>query len=76
MVSGAYKIDRFKLKAQYGKVEGDQSDLEGTQYALGADYKLAKNSKVFAYYNNLKLEQVAASDDETRTIGVGMEHKF
>ncbi|MCU5785325.1 porin [Alloalcanivorax marinus] len=75
VLSGAFKIDRVKLKAQYGMVEGDQSDDEGTQYALGADYKLAKNSKVYAYYNNLKYE-LAGGDDETRTLGVGMEHKF
>lgn len=76
LVSGAYKIERIKLKAQYGKVEGDQSDLEGTQYAFGADYKLAKNSKLFAYYNNLEIDLAAGGQEEERTIGVGMEHKF
>lgn len=76
VVSGAYKIERVKLKAQYGQVKGDQTDLKGTQYALGADYSLAKNSKVFAYYNNLKLDQASGGDEETRTLGVGMEHKF
>ena len=75
VLSGAFKIDRVKLKAQYGRVEGDQFDDEGTQYALGADYKLAKNSKVYAYFNNLEYE-LAGGDEETRTLGVGMEHKF
>ena len=77
VVSGAYKIDRVKLKAQYGRVEGDKTDNEGTQYAFGADYKLAKNSKVYAYFNELKYEDGTSGDEEKkRTLGVGMEHKF
>ncbi|MBL7251199.1 porin [Alloalcanivorax sp. C16-2] len=77
VVSGAFKIDRVKLKAQYGMVDGDQTDNEGTQYAFGADYKLAKNSKVYAYFNNLTYEDGATGDEEEqRTLGVGMEHKF
>ena len=77
VVSGAFKIDRVKLKAQYGMVDGDQTDNEGTQYAFGADYKLAKNSKVYAYFNELTYEDGTTGDEEEeRTLGVGMEHKF
>ncbi|MGB1498224.1 porin, partial [Alloalcanivorax venustensis] len=69
--------DRVKLKAQYGMVDGDQTDNEGTQYAFGADYKLAKNSKVYAYFNELTYEDGTTGDEEEeRTLGVGMEHKF
>lgn len=77
LVSGAYRIERVKLKAQYGRVKGDQTDNEGTQYALGLDYALAKNAKVYGYYNNLKYEfDNGSPDDKTQTVGVGMELKF
>ena len=61
----------------FGMVDGDQTDNEGTQYAFGADYKLAKNSKVYAYFNELTYEDGTTGDEEEeRTLGVGMEHKF
>ncbi|ARB45241.1 porin [Alloalcanivorax xenomutans] len=76
LVSGAYKIDRWKLKAQYGLTEGDKSDDEATLMAVGADYKLAKASKVYAYFSQVSLEPDAGEDRDDTTFGVGMEHKF
>lgn len=73
VVSGAVKIDRVKLKAQYGKTDGDLSDEEVTQVSLGADYKLAKASKVYAYGTQLEFD--LANEEET-IFGIGMEHKF
>ncbi|KGD66642.1 porin [Alcanivorax nanhaiticus] len=73
VVSGAFKIDRVKLKAQYGMTDGDQSDEEVTQVSLGADYKLAKASKVYAYGTQLEFD---VADEEETIFGIGMEHKF
>lgn len=73
ILSGAFKIDRVKLKAQYGMTEGDVSDEEATQVSLGADYKLAKASKVYAYGTQLDFD---LADTEETIFGIGMEHKF
>jgi len=65
-----YKIEQWALKAQVG-----QSDIlaEGGQYlSLGADYKLAKNVKVFGYYTDLTADDV----DDRSYLGFGMEYKF
>ncbi len=79
VLSGAMKIDRVKLKAQYGMTEGDVFKDELTQWSLGADYKLAKASKVYAYYSNLELaidDAPGLDDPIADTFGIGMEHKF
>lgn len=73
LVSAAIKLDRFKLKAQYGLTEADLTDEELTLMAVGADYKLAKNSKAFAYF--AKVEEDLADTEDT-TFGIGFEHKF
>ena len=73
IVSAAFKIDRVKLKAQYGMTDGDVSDEEVTQISLGADYKLAKASKVYAYGTQLDFD---LADEEETIFGIGMEHKF
>ncbi|MDX1803103.1 MAG: porin [Alcanivorax sp.] len=73
LVSGAFKIQRVKLKAEYGQTKADLSGEKATQYSLGADYKLAKTSKVFAYGTRRKLD---LADAKTTIFGVGLEHKF
>lgn len=73
VLSAAVKIDRVKLKAQYGMTEADTTDEEVTQVSLGADYKLAKASKVYAYGTQLEKD---LADTEKTIFGIGMEHKF
>ncbi|WP_228160493.1 MULTISPECIES: porin [Marinobacter] len=73
LVSGAYKINRLKLKAQYGMNDLDQTDDELTLMALGADYKVGDGSKVFAYYSKVEADD---SDLEDTAFGVGFQHKF
>ena len=73
LVSAAVKLDRLKLKAQYGMTEADTTDEELTLMALGADYKLAKNSKAFAYISKVEAD---VADAEDTTFGIGFEHKF
>eukprot|EP00003_Mantamonas_plastica_P021628 TRINITY_DN352_c0_g8_i1.p1 TRINITY_DN352_c0_g8~~TRINITY_DN352_c0_g8_i1.p1 ORF type:complete len:330 (+),score=95.66 TRINITY_DN352_c0_g8_i1:149-1138(+) len=73
LVSGAVKLDRWKLKAQYGLTQADTTDEELTLMAVGADYKLAKNSKAFAYFSQVEAD---LADSEDTTFGIGFEHKF
>ncbi|HCE50055.1 MAG TPA: porin, partial [Shewanella baltica] len=60
--------DAVTLKAQYQDMED-----KGDSWSVGADYALAKPTKVFAFYTNRSLE---ASTDDDKYIGVGLEHKF
>ncbi|MFL1456445.1 porin [Marinobacter sp. GN3S48] len=73
LISGAVKFDRVKLKAQYGLTKADLSDEELTLIGVGADYKLAKKSKVYAYFAQVEQD---IGDQEDTTFGVGFEHKF
>ena len=64
--SVAYQCDKITYKAQYG------SNEDKTTLSLGADYKLAKNTKAFAFYTNIE----NPSKGDPSTFGVGLEHKF
>lgn len=80
-VSAAYKIDAFTLKAQYGQIEDDADDDEEETLSLGADYKLGKKTKLFAFYTNNEdtdgsSGQPESSDFDSDYFGVGLEHKF
>ncbi len=71
LVSAKYKIDKVSLKAQFGESD---TVVEGAEtFSLGADYKLSKSSKVFAYYTH---EEADSLVDDNDYIGVGMELKF
>lgn len=78
VLSGAMKIDRFKLKLQHGMTEADVSKDEKTGTSFGVDYKLAKASKVFSYYTAYETDYdaVGVENDEEKVFGIGMEHKF
>ncbi|HLV76475.1 MAG TPA: porin [Marinobacter sp.] len=73
VVNAAVKLDRWKLKAQYGMTDMDTSDDDLTLMALGADYKIGKSSKVFGYFANVE-EDTGTRDDTT--FGIGFEHSF
>lgn len=73
VVSGAVKLDRIKLKAQYGMTDMDTTGEELTLMAVGADYKLAKNSKAYVYFARVETD---LADTEDTTFGLGFEHKF
>lgn len=65
-LSSQYSINAWKLKAQYQSLEDDNS------FSLGADYKLGKATKAFAFYTSRSLEQ---SEDQS-WLALGLEHKF
>lgn len=72
----------WALKAQYGESEnfGSKLGVDGETLSLGVDYKLAKNTKVFAFYteNDLTADKLIGSDssEEAETFGLGLEVKF
>lgn len=84
LVSGEYALDKdIVLKAQYGYSESTheigltKADTDLTQIIFGADYKLNKKSKVFAYISMIEADNNAlVNDSENSTFGVGYELKF
>lgn len=74
LVSAGYTIGAATLKAEYG--DSDIYKLGLAKYkkdaSIGADYKLAKNTKVEGWVTQLKKE----SGDKTTYVALGMEHKF
>lgn len=71
MVSAAVKAaSKVKLKAQYASSDIKQEGA--SQITLGADYKLAKNAKVFAYASDVDTDENGGG----RVLAVGAEYKF
>ena len=68
--SAAYKIDNITYKAQYGSNENDTDGSDKTTLSLGADFKLAKNTKSFVFFTDNE------ESSSTKTFGLGLEHKF
>jgi predicted porin len=62
----AYPLDKYELKAQYQTLE----EHEG--YSLGADYKIGKDTKLFAWFTSFDFDNKVDSD----YVAVGIEHKF
>jgi predicted porin len=73
--STAYKCDNITYKAQFGSNENDTDGSNKTTLSLGADYKLAKNTKSFVFFTENKSSESDGSTS-TKTFGLGLEHKF
>ncbi|WP_286234801.1 porin [Thalassotalea sediminis] len=71
MLSGKYSIDNWALKAQFQTAEFDGGD-DKSGITLGADYKLAKNTKVFGFFTSFDMDSGADED----YAGLGLEYKF
>lgn len=85
LLSGEWKISGpWKLKAQYGQSQAKPvtAGLDETELKLGAigiDYKLNDNSKLFAFYASVEGEGETAISNDTvtdKTYAVGYELKF
>ncbi|MCL1036294.1 porin [Shewanella submarina] len=68
MFSASYDIQAVTLKGQYQ----DMEDM-GSSWSVGADYKLAKPTKLLAFYTSREYDN-SSYDDEY--IGVGIQHSF
>ncbi len=79
VASLAWKLDSWKLKVQYAAADIDEDadkDAEKTSLVLGADYKLAKTTKVYGYFASDEQTDTAGVKEEQSTFGLGLEHKF
>ena len=69
--SAAYKLNSdIKLKAQYGESDIVKDNAE--TYSLGADYKLGKDAKAYAFVTDETYDE----NNSNQYYGVGLEYKF
>lgn len=69
--SAAYKLNSdVKLKAQYG--ESDIAKDDAKTFSLGADYKLGKGAKAYAFAT----DEEFGDNTSNEYYGVGLEYKF
>lgn len=66
LVNVAYPLGKFELKGQYQVMEDDNG------FSAGVDYKLGKNTKLFAWYSSFDFDEALDKD----YFAIGMEHKF
>lgn len=76
LVSGVYTVNQWAFKAQGGSgyQENRETGLleDADTLSLGADYRLAKNAKAFAFYTTTDSE----SADTDHYLGAGFELRF
>lgn len=84
-LTAAWNIDAWTLKGQYAQStskDGSAANLSDTKaknYALGVDYHLNKQAKVFAYYAAIDTDGDSSVYDgklKDKTVAVGWEFKF
>lgn len=85
LLSAAYALGNTTLKAQYidstydidNETAKTSSTEDITGWSLGADYKLAKKTKVYAFVTQWDTEHNTWKTDATSTYyGVGLDHSF
>lgn len=81
LVSAAWQLPpRVTLKAQAGHVDGDDFGYDNDILVVGADYQLAKGTKVYglvaASDGEFSYPGSPGRDDTGNLLSVGMEHKF
>jgi predicted porin len=73
LLSAKYSIDKVTLKAQLQTAELDGGE-DHSGMTIGADYKLGKSTKVFAFFTTFD-EDMDSSEDYDY-LAVGLEYKF
>ncbi len=71
LISAKYKMGKTTFKSQY-QIANHDGGVTNYGTSVGADYKLAKNTKLYTFYTNLDLDTNANQD----YLAVGMEYKF
>ena len=71
VVSASYGIDKVTLKAQYQAADYKDGD-DKSGFSLGADYKLAKSTKLYSFFTSFDMDSEADED----YFAVGLEYKF
>jgi len=71
MVSAKYGVDKLTFKGQFQSASHDGSD-DKSGFTVGADYKIAKSTKVFAFFTTFDMDSSADED----YLAAGIEYKF
>lgn len=71
LFSAKYGFDKVTVKAQLQTAEHEGGD-DRSGMTFGADYKLAKGTKLFAFYSSFDMDSKADQD----YLAVGLEYKF
>ena len=71
LLSAKYSFDKITVKGQYQTAETDGGD-DKSGFTVGADYKLAKSTKVFTYFTSFDMDSEVDED----YLAVGIEYKF
>ncbi|MDO6444491.1 porin [Colwellia sp. 1_MG-2023] len=71
LASAKYSIDNWSLKAQLQTANFDGGD-DKSGVTFGADYKLAKSTKLYGFYTTFDMDSGADED----YLGAGIEYKF
>ena len=72
-MSAKYSIDKVTLKAQLQTAELDGGE-DHSGMTIGADYKLGKSTKVFAFFTTFDKDMDSSEDYDY--LAVGLEYKF
>jgi len=75
MVSAKYSMGAATLKGQYQIADYDETDVTKTSMTAGVDYKLAKNTKLYAFYTSID-NDTGNSDEDEDYLAVGIQYKF
>jgi predicted porin len=79
LISGAYKMNAWKFKAQLGETEGDFTGVTRMMAGIGADYKLSKAATTQFYYVTYEDQDRVVNgitDPSTDTFGVAFIYSF
>lgn len=72
MVSAKYSLGAATLKGQYQVADHDDAE-KNTSITAGVDYKLAKSTKLYAYYTTFDIKTDNRDEDY---LAVGIQYKF
>ncbi|WP_206483543.1 porin [Thalassotalea sp. G2M2-11] len=71
LISAKYGIDNWTLKGQLQTANHDGGD-DKSGFTLGADYKLAKSTKLYTFYTSFDMDSGADED----YLALGIQYKF
>ncbi len=71
MVSAKYKMDKITFKGQYQAADFEDGD-DKSGITLGADYSLAKSTKLYTFYTTFDID----SGEDQDYLAAGIEYKF
>jgi len=71
LVSAKYKMDKVTVKGQYQTADYDGGDSK-SGVTVGADYSLAKSTKLYAFYTSFDMDSGADED----YLAAGIQYKF